>query len=178
MMGAVRPHRGGARSRRRCDGVGGAVGVHQLRWEPTGGIPEPVPLVEIDVADLRVVDEQPVVELGAQPGRVELVGPVQVARGTPPASVRTRNLLCPGSGLLGFAFLSRSTSSLPKPKGESEPAWPWIFMGFLGALSLCVTGTFALIIFVATANRIRRRICSRDRRLTDTPAALGLENRP
>ena len=72
MVGAAKPHRGGARSRRRCDGVGGAVGVHQLRWEPAGGIPEPVPLVEIDLADLRVVDEQAVVELGAQPGR----GPV------------------------------------------------------------------------------------------------------
>src|SRR6476469_1703828 len=68
--------------------------------------------------------------------------------------------------------------SLPNPMGESEPAWLWIFMGFLGALSLCVTGTFALIIFVATAKRIRRRLCSRDRRISGSPAALGLENHP
>ena len=71
-------------------------------------------------------------------------------------------------------YVTVITSATTKSKGESEPAWLWIFMGFLGALSLCVTGTFALIIFVATASRIRRRLCSRDRRLTGTPAALGL----
>ena len=46
-----------------------------------------------------------------------------------------------------FFYLDRRRS-LPKSKRQSDPPWLWIFMGFLGSLSLYMTGTFALIIFV------------------------------